>query len=527
MKPLGIVAIGRNEGDRLRRCLESVIGPGRAVVYVDSGSTDGSVALARSLGAEVVELDLSIPFTAARRATPASSGWSRSPRGSSWSSSSTAIARWRPAGWSGRPPRWPERPEVAVVAGRRRERHPDQTIYNRLADLEWDSPIGEADGCGGDAMVRASAFRRAGGYDPTIIAGEEPELCLRLRRDGWKVLRLDAEMTVHDMAHDPVRAVVAPLRPRGARLRRGGGAARPRPGTALDPRGPRHPALGHRPAGGGRALAWPTRGLSLVLLAGYPALFVKTARYYRRVRGWPAPDARLYAAACVVGKFPQALGLAKYWSGRHRRASQPDHRIQRGRCGPGRPADPRLGLRPAHEPFARPGRRGAYRTTSMSIPASDRASGTDHPTSRVAVAATFTAEPVQEALDFWMGELGLPASVEFAPYNQVFQQLLDPMQPALAEPAGGQRRAGPAGGLAAAPARLGRRRAGDPGIAGAERGRPDRRGAGDGGPIGRAPDRRPLPRLARGSRRPATVASLSTGPPPGSSTSWPACPACR
>ena len=73
-------------------------------------------------------------------------------------------------------------------------------MYNRLADLEWDSPIGEADGCGGDAMVRASAFRRAGGYDPTIIAGEEPELCLRLRRDGWKVLRLDAEMTGHDMA---------------------------------------------------------------------------------------------------------------------------------------------------------------------------------------------------------------------------------------------------------------------------------------------------------------------------------------
>ena len=62
----------------------------------------------------------------------------------------------------------------------------------------------------------------------------------------------------------------------------------------------------------------------------------------------------------------------------------------------------------------------------MSIPASDRASGTDHPTSRVAVAATFTAEPVHDALDFWMGELGLPASVEFAPYDQVFQQLLDP-----------------------------------------------------------------------------------------------------
>src|SRR5262245_27425374 len=63
---VGVVAIGRNEGERLRRCLESVMGKVRAVVYVDSGSTDDSVALARSLGTTVVELDLSRPFTAAR-----------------------------------------------------------------------------------------------------------------------------------------------------------------------------------------------------------------------------------------------------------------------------------------------------------------------------------------------------------------------------------------------------------------------------------------------------------------------------
>jgi FkbH-like protein len=44
----------------------------------------------------------------------------------------------------------------------------------------------------------------------------------------------------------------------------------------------------------------------------------------------------------------------------------------------------------------------------------------------LAIAATFTAEPLADALGFWMGELGLPATVEFAPYGQVFQQLLDP-----------------------------------------------------------------------------------------------------
>ena len=65
---VGCVAIGRNEGERLAACLRSLLRSTRprAIVYVDSGSTDGSVALARGLGVQVVELDLSIPFTAAR-----------------------------------------------------------------------------------------------------------------------------------------------------------------------------------------------------------------------------------------------------------------------------------------------------------------------------------------------------------------------------------------------------------------------------------------------------------------------------
>ena len=63
---IGVIAIGRNEGERLRRCLDSVVGKGFSVVYVDSNSTDGSVDFARSVGAEVVELDMSLPFSAAR-----------------------------------------------------------------------------------------------------------------------------------------------------------------------------------------------------------------------------------------------------------------------------------------------------------------------------------------------------------------------------------------------------------------------------------------------------------------------------
>ena len=93
-----------------------------------------------------------------------------------------------------------ENTDIGVVCGRRRERFPGSTVYNHLADLEWDSPVGEAKACGGDAMMRVEAVRKVGGYNPTIIAAEDDEVCLRIRREGWKVVRIDAEMTLHDMA---------------------------------------------------------------------------------------------------------------------------------------------------------------------------------------------------------------------------------------------------------------------------------------------------------------------------------------
>jgi len=63
---LGVVIVGRNEGDRLRRCLASLLSRASLLVYVDSGSSDNSLALAAQMGAQVLELDCTIPFTAAR-----------------------------------------------------------------------------------------------------------------------------------------------------------------------------------------------------------------------------------------------------------------------------------------------------------------------------------------------------------------------------------------------------------------------------------------------------------------------------
>jgi GT2 family glycosyltransferase len=197
---VGIVAIGRNEGERLIGCLTSASRAGAAIVYVDSGSTDGSVAAAECLGAYVVRLDLRLPFTAARARNEgfaALKGLMPQMRFVQFIDGDCELA----AGWLKAALAFLEaRADVAIVCGRRRERFPQRSIYNRLCDAEWDTPVGEAAFCGGDTLVRVDAFEAAGGFRGELIAGEEPELCTRLKGAGWKIWRLGDEMTLHDAA---------------------------------------------------------------------------------------------------------------------------------------------------------------------------------------------------------------------------------------------------------------------------------------------------------------------------------------
>jgi GT2 family glycosyltransferase len=319
MLELGVVAIGRNEGERLRNCLSSVIRSGLPVVYVDSNSTDNSVTLAHSMGAAVVELDISVPFTAARARN---SGFERliqldpDIRYVQFVDGDCEVM----PGWVDRAlAAFEGRPDVAVVYGRRHERHRAQTIYNRLADLEWNVPIGEVKACGGDAMILVQAFCRVGGYNPWIIAAEDDELCLRIRTEGWKVLRIDGDMTIHDMA----MTRFAQWWKRAVRCGHAYAEGTARYGRANERHFVRQfrstllwglllPLLAI-------GLAWPTRGVSLVLFIGYAILFWRTECYYRLNRRWPAADARLYSAFCVIAKFPQLVGIATYWSRRIRR----------------------------------------------------------------------------------------------------------------------------------------------------------------------------------------------------------------
>jgi len=89
-------------------------------------------------------------------------------------------------------------PGLAAVCGRRKERYPDRTIYNRLCDIEWNSPVGMAKSTGGDFMCRIKALLDVNGFAPQVIAGEEPEMCFRMRQKNWKIERIDCDMTLHD-----------------------------------------------------------------------------------------------------------------------------------------------------------------------------------------------------------------------------------------------------------------------------------------------------------------------------------------
>jgi GT2 family glycosyltransferase len=305
------VVIGRNEGDRLKRCLRSLLGQLPLVIYVDSGSSDGSAQVARTLDAEVVDLDLSLPFTAAR---------ARNAGLAALEALSAEVTYVQFVdGDCEVDPHWiatardflDAHDRVAAVCGRRRERFPERSIYNRLCDAEWDTTIGETQACGGDVLMRLDALRQAGGYRADLIAGEEPELCLRLRRAGWRIWRLEAEMTLHD-------AQMLRFGQWGRRSRRAGHAFAE--GAALHGSGPeRHWVRETR-----RALIWgaalPIALLGCALI--WPWLWLGWCIYPLQMLRLSRHMSSEQAVFTVLGKFAEAVGALEYhwnrWRGRSR-----------------------------------------------------------------------------------------------------------------------------------------------------------------------------------------------------------------
>lgn len=309
---IGIVVIGRNEGERLVASLASLGLMAARTVYVDSGSNDGSMEKAQSMGALAIGLDMSVPFTAARARN---AGFATLEKvfpdtdyvqfvdgdctlDRSWLDDAEAFLGMHE--------------DMAVVCGRRRERYPERSVYNRLCDLEWSTPVGEAMECGGDALIRVSAFRDVGGYSNDLIAGEEPEMCVRLRSQGWRIWRLDAEMTLHDanMLHF------------GQWWQRA-----KRAGHAFAEVAARHAAspFGIWKRNARRALLWGAVLPAIIVVMAvliHPALLllfliypVQVARIALR-SGARNRDSWTYATFAVLAKFPEMQGAARFYINR-------------------------------------------------------------------------------------------------------------------------------------------------------------------------------------------------------------------
>jgi GT2 family glycosyltransferase len=314
---LGLVVIGRNEGERLARCLDSVRGIARRV-YVDSGSTDGSVALASAQGVTVIELPVPPNFTAARArnagltqllADDPDLEFVQMVDGdcevqSHWIDSALTALR--------------AAPELALVFGRRRERYPERSIYNALCDDEWNVPVGWATGVGGDALFRVAALHEVDFYNPAMIAGEDTELAMRLRKRGWRLRRIDVEMTLHD-------ANITRFSQWWRRTRRSGHAYGEMAFLHPDARDPNWPATvrsilvwgGFAPGAVSvavlLALAVDARWWIAAALIGLLWVLnaVRLARR-QRGRGLSTKIACASGLLLMLGKLPQLLGLVSY-----------------------------------------------------------------------------------------------------------------------------------------------------------------------------------------------------------------------
>ena len=296
---LAAVVIGRNEGARLVACLMALKGQVGQVIYVDSGSTDGSITAAEALGATVIPLNMDKGFTAARARNAGLTGLGNGVELVQFIDGDCVLR----GGWIATATGFLNaHPDVAVVCGRRRERHPEVSVYNALIDREWDTAVGQTLACGGDALMRVKPVRDVGGYRDTLIAGEEPELCLRLRQSGWEIWRLDAEMTWHD-AH------ITRLSQWWRRSQRAGYAFAE--GAFLHGAPPEY----HWIAQTRRALIWGA-ALPLVILVlavlTHPIALLLFAIYALQIARLALRTDLTWASFAVLGKFPEAIGALQF-----------------------------------------------------------------------------------------------------------------------------------------------------------------------------------------------------------------------
>lgn len=313
MTPIAAVVIGRNEGQRLEPSLKSVQATGLPLVYADSGSADGSCGIAEALGVPVVRLDPIRPFSAARGRNEGTAEVLRRWPETQFIMFVDGDCTLDPGFASAAVGAFDRQPNCAIVTGHLSERRPDASVYNRLCSIEWRSapgPIADGKGLGGIMAVRVRAFRAIGGFNEQAIAGEEADFAARLARAGWSALKIDHSMATHDaeMLHfaqwwrRTVRAGHA-MAHRYLGQREASSRARRAVVSSL--------FWGFLLPLAALLLLLPTRGASLLLLAGYGWLGLRIYRYYRSTSLSPS-DSWLATRFIIYAKVPEFLGILRY-----------------------------------------------------------------------------------------------------------------------------------------------------------------------------------------------------------------------
>jgi len=202
------VLIGVNCSKTLSRCIDSVFASDYPkeniyLYYVDGGSTDRSIDVAKGYeSVTVIALNPEYPTPGLGR----NHGWKK---GSSkfvhFLDSDTILN----PDWLKIAVKAMNEEQIGAVMGLRKEMHPEHSIYNWIGNIEWNGPIGESSCFGGDVLVRRRVLEKMNGYDELLVGGEDPELSRRIIRAGWKIIRLDALMTQHDLAMKTARQYLA------------------------------------------------------------------------------------------------------------------------------------------------------------------------------------------------------------------------------------------------------------------------------------------------------------------------------
>lgn len=196
---LSVVIIARNEAAHIERAIQSVLAgvkawPQTEILLVDSASTDRTVDIARQYPISIVRLHPE-QFRSASAGRYIGMLYTRG----EFILHLDGDMELEPGWLEQAIPFLSAHPEAAGVDGHYLNRHVQdgQVLSEQLVCNGVAEGIATVSYFCGAALYRRSALKAVGGFNPYLISNEEPELSIRLRHAGFKLLRIPVLLCVH------------------------------------------------------------------------------------------------------------------------------------------------------------------------------------------------------------------------------------------------------------------------------------------------------------------------------------------